>query len=350
MAKKSISILAFCLTFVLLIVVIFSSLSAYGQSILPSRSLKINNSMADATNVQYNIGFGISDQSEVVGSVKVTFCANSPLIDDYCESINGFSLQDSTLSSQSGPGDFAIYPGSLNNYVIFSRPNNAINSQSVELTLSGVKNPSSKGTYFGRIQTFSSQDATGPTLNSGGVTFAIVSPLALNTVVPPYLYLCVGIVLSGLDCNNSQGNFIDLGEMSSNKTSTGTSQFIVATNAGSGFNVAVRGFAPSAGSNTISALQDRRFSQIGFSQFGINLRNNTIPDVGDDPIGAGSGVISDDYNYINQYKFNSGDYIVYSNNASLDKKFTVSYIINVPRNQRPGVYSATYLYTATAML
>ena len=350
MAKKSISILAFCLTFVLLISVSFSSLSVYGQSILPSRSLKINNSMADATNVQYNIGFGISDQSEVVGSVKVTFCANSPLIDDYCESINGFSIQDSTLSSQLGPGDFAIYPGSLNNYVIFSRPNNAINSQSVELTLSGVKNPSSKGTYYGRIQTFSLQDATGPTLNSGGVTFAIADPLALNTVVPPYLYLCVGIVVSGLDCINSQGNFIDLGEISSNKTSTGTSQFIVATNAGSGFNVAVRGFAPSAGSNTISALQDRQFSQIGFSQFGINLRNNTIPDVGDDPIGAGSGVISDDYNYINQYKFNSGDYIVYSNNASLNKKFTVSYIINVPRNQRPGVYSATYLYTATAML
>ena len=306
--------------------------------------------MAGAANVQYNIGFEVSDPSEVVGSVKVTFCANSPLIADYCEPINGFSLQDSTLSSQSGPNDFAIYSGSLNNYVIFSRPNNAIGSQSVALTLSGVKNPSNKGTYFGRIQTFSSQDASGPTLNSGGVTFAIVSPIALNTVVPPYLYLCVGVIVSGLECNKSVGSFIDLGEMSSNKTSTGTSQFIVATNVGSGFKVAVRGFAPSAGSNTINSLQERKFSQLGLSQFGINLRKNTVPDVGSDPVGAGSGAISQDYNFVNQFKFNSGDYVAYSTDASLDKKFTVSYIVNVSRSQRPGVYSATYLYTATAML
>ena len=114
MVNKSIRILAFCLTIVIFISVIFGSLRAFGQNILPSRSLKIDNSMAGAANVQYNIGFEVSDPSEVVGSVKVTFCANSPLIADYCEPINGFSLQDSTLSSQSGPNDFDIYSASLN--------------------------------------------------------------------------------------------------------------------------------------------------------------------------------------------------------------------------------------------
>lgn len=350
MAKKSISILSLCIILVIFISIFITSITAIGQTILPSRSLKIDSSAAGATNVQYNIGFDVSDQSEIIGSVKVTFCANSPFINTFCEPINGFDLQNALFLSQSGPNDFGFYSSPTTNSVILSRPATAIGSQSIGLTLSGVTNPSNKGTYFGRIQTFSSQDANGPTLNSGGVTFAIVSPIALNTVVPPYLYLCVGIVVSGLDCNNSVGNFIDLGELSSNKTSTGTSQFIVATNAGSGFNVAIKGSAPSAGSNIINALQQRQYSQFGLSQFGINLRKNTIPNIGEEPVGAGSGVINQDYGFLNEFIFNSGDYIVYSNDATLDRKFTVSYIVNVSRNQRPGVYSATYLYTAIAML
>ena len=350
MANKSISILSFCVTLSVLVSIFFCSFTIFGQTILPSRSLKIDNSSAGATNVQYSMGFDVSDQSEIIGSVKVTFCANSPFINTFCEPINGFDIQNAILSSQSGPNDFGVYSNPTVNSVIFSRPVTAIGAQSIGLTMSGVTNPLNKGTYFGRIQTFSSQDASGATLNSGGVTFAIVSSVALNTVVPPYLYLCVGIVVSGLECNNSVGNFIDMGELSSNKTSTGTSQFIVATNAGSGFNVAVKGSAPASGSNTINALQDKRFSQFGLSQFGINLRKNNVPSIGEEPVGAGSGVINQDYGSVNEYKFNSGDYIVYSNDATLDRKFTVSYIVNVPRNQRPGVYSATYLYTALAML
>lgn len=350
MANKNISILSSSLFLLLILLTLFCSNFILAQSILPSRSLKISNSVAEATNVNYTVGFNVSNQAEIIGSVKITFCENSPLIDDYCEPINGFSAQNSWLSGQSGPNDFSLLISSTANSIVLSRPSSAIGSQPISLIMSGVVNPSNKGTYFGRIQTFSSQDASGANINSGGVTFAITSPIALSTVVPPYLYLCVGILVPGLECKSSVGNFIDMGELSSSKTSTGTSQFIVATNAGSGFNVAIRGSPPSAGSNVINALSERQYPQLGVSQFGINLRQNTTPNVGDDPVGAGSGVISQDYNYVNQFKFNSGDYIVYSNTSTLDRKFTVSYMINVARNQRPGTYSATYLYIATAML
>ena len=334
----------------LAILLVYINNIATAQSILPLRSLTIDNSTAGATNVKYSIGFSSPNQAELIGSVKITFCENSTFIDTPCDLIDGFSVQNSLLSSQSGPNDFSILPSPSVNSVIFSRTSSPIGSVPLVLNLSGVNNPSNKGTFFGRIQTFSSQDASGTTISSGGVTFAITSAVSLNTVVPPYLYLCVGISVPGIECKGSVGNFIDMGELSRNITSTGTSQFIVATNAKSGFNVAVRGSPPSAGSNVISALTERQYSQLGVSQFGINLRQNSVPNVGSDPIGAGSGVISQDYDNTNQFKFKSGDYIVYSNSSSLGRKFTVSYIINVSPNQRPGTYSATYLYTAVAML
>lgn len=343
---KILNISFFALALMVLMITLSPFVSA--QNILPSRSLKISNSLAGSTNVNYIVSFSAHDPLADVGSLRLRFCENSPIVVLPCDQISGFNIQNVTIANQAGPGDFSVYFNNNSNEIIFNRPSSPLGNTPVSITLSGVSNPANKGTYYGRLELFNSQDATGYSISSGGVVFSITEPVAINTEVPPFLYLCVGVIVPGFECLGAVDSFVDLGELSSNRTSAGSSQFIVATNAGSGFNVAVSGLPPTSGNNVINPLLNRQFSRVGVSQFGINLKDNNIPDVGSEPAGVGSGIISEDYSIANQFKFNSGDYIVYSNSPTLDKKYTVSYIVNVSQDQRPGIYSGTYLYTAVA--
>lgn len=345
--KQIVKIAPFCIVGVLLAVLI-TPIFVSAQSSLPVRSLKISDPNPGQTNVNYTIGFSVAGAGYTLGSFTLLFCDNTPLIGQPCTPPTGFDASAATIATQSGITDFAIAPGATANSLLFTRTPSFVAPVDVRIELTGVTNPASVGTYFGRIQTFTSDDGTGASVNEGGVTFAINRPIDVETYVPPYLYLCVAVTLPGYLCQNATGNFIDVGELSSSQTKAGTSQFIVATNAGAGFVVYLNGNPPTSGNNVIPGLSTRSSSQTGVSQFGINLRDNSVPDVGQDPVGVGSGVIATDYNIPNQYKFSSGQVIVSSNTTTADKKFTTSYIINVKKNQKPGVYNTTLLYVALA--
>jgi hypothetical protein len=163
----------------------------------------------------------------------------------------------------------------------------------------------------------------GVPVEDGGLAFAITNSLGINTEVPPYLYLCVGSEIIGYTCDASTGTFVNLGEFTPNNPRTGTSQFLVATNAGSGFFVTVNGTTPTSGNNVIPPMSSQAPSSPGQSQFGMNLRANSNPGIGSDPVGAGTGVISAVYNTPNLFRFNSGDVVVSSPTTSTDRKFTV---------------------------
>jgi hypothetical protein len=314
----------------------------------PNRSLKISDPRAGQANVRYTIGFGVSNPGYVLGSFTLLFCDNSPLIGQPCTAPTGLDVSSAVLTSQTGVTGFSIVPGATANSLVFTRTAAFVSTTYITIEISGITNPSAVGTYFGRIQTYSSEDATGVSVNEGGVTFSINVPIDVQTVVPPYLYMCVGVTIPGYLCTGAINSFIDLGELSTRQARTATSEFIVATNAGDGFVVYVTGTPPTSGNNVIPAMSSRQPSRPGTSQFGINLRDNSNPDVGVEPLGIGSGVIRPDYDVTNQFKYANGDNIVFSNTTTADKKFTVSYVINVDENQRPGIYNTTLLYTALA--
>jgi hypothetical protein len=331
-----------------LFVVLALNTSVFAQTVLPNRSLKISDPRINQTGVNYTVGFSITGAGYTLGSVSLLFCDNSPLIGLPCTPPSGFDISGATIINQTGVTDFSIAPGITPNSLLFTRTPSLVGATDITIELDGVTNPSAVATYFGRLQTFSSDDGTGVAVTEGGVTFATTTPVSISTEVPPYLFLCVAITLPGFICSGASGNFIDFGEFSSNSTSTGTSQMSVATNAGSGFVVYITGLPPTSGNNVIPGMATRGSSQTGVSQFGLNLRDNSNPDVGSDPAGAGSGSIASDYNVPNEFKFLSGEAIVSSNTTSADKKFTASYVVNVTGNQRPGVYNTTLLYVALA--
>jgi hypothetical protein len=164
--------------------------------------------------------------------------------------------------------------------------------------------------------------------------------------VPPYLILCSGVTVA-VDCTNSSGVTVDLGELSKISPNSTTTQFSVATNSINGYVTTIQGSTLTAGNRTIAPLAIPGISQPGVSQFGINLRANTSPTVGQNPVGAGTGSVNANYNTPNQFRFQNGDVLASASLPTEYNRYTISYMINVVDSQPAGRYASTMTVIAT---
>ncbi len=282
-----------------------------------------------------------------VGSVAFEYCDNSPLPDQPCNAPSGLDLTSATMSSQSGNTGFAIdvVNTTANKLVISRLPAAAVLAPS-EYVFTGFSNPSGPArTQFIRIFTYPTADGSGPYTDNGSVAYATTDPFLVGAFVPPFLSFCVGITVAS-NCSSASGNSIDLGDLSSSHASSAQSQFATGTNDPSGFNIYALGTTMTSGNNVIPQLNSPSPSVAGTSQFGINLRANSSPSVGQDPSGTGSGTPTANYNIPNSYMFSDGDNIATSALPSDFNRMTVAYLVNVSGGQSPGIYSTTLTYMA----
>jgi hypothetical protein len=299
-----------------------------------------------ATNV---VGFQIAGTNADLGSVQILFCSNSPLVTEPCTAPTGLDASGTVLNVQSGNTGFSISGLSNANTVILTRPPSPGNNLDNSYELDNIVNPSTLGTYYVRLTVYPTSDASGPYTVGGGVALSTTSNLSVNSIVPPFLEFCSAITIVNQDCASTSGNYVDLSSLSTAQTSSGTSEFTVATNAKNGYGVTVQGDTLRSGIIAIPPLSSPTVSLIGVSQFGLNLRTNSVPPVGGDPFGAGgSGIIAASYNIPNQYTFNSGDIILSSSGVSNFETYEVSYIANINTNQAPGFYVTTISYICLA--
>lgn len=314
---------------------------------LGDRSIKISDSRAGAT-AEYTLS--ISGQTAgTVGSIRVQFCSDSALIGYPCAAPSGFSISGATLTAQSGMGGFSIDTAhSTANVLVLTRtPGVTIPGEST-YTLNGVVNPSDEGSFFGRVETFATTDASGADHDYGGIALAVASQINISTYVPPYMLFCVATVMPDLSCDTAAGSFIDFGDFSSNATSTGQTKLLVATNAESGYDIRVVGTTLTSGNNVIPELSGGDYSRIGTSQFGLNLVANTTPPSGDNPAGPGTGTVAAAYAVPDQYRFNSGEIVASGSTVEDMRKYTADYIVNIAKDQAPGVYVSTLTYISLA--
>lgn len=318
---------------------------------LSSRSLELSDDVTASQDVTYKASFTITTPG-ALGSVEIEFCSNSTFITDPCTVPFGLDAINAQLTAQSGAVNFSISPSSTSNDIILTRPSVVTGAVPVSFTFTGIINPSDEGSYYVRAITYASSDGSGPATDSGGMAFAIQNAISVgvSTEVPPYLTFCVADTIPSLDldCTGEAGDYIDLGNFSSGYTSSGTTQFMTATNAGSGYNVYVQGDTLTSGNNIIPAQTTDTRSQVGTSQFGINLRANTNPVIGADPNGPGVGTATSAYGDVNMYQYNSGDVIASSTGADNFRRYTVSYIVNIAKSQPVGVYASTFTYICLA--
>jgi hypothetical protein len=309
---------------------------------LINRSISLQNDTASvATN--YTAMF-TTNVSATVGSVEIEFCSNTPFENDSCTAPTGMDDSNAELTYQSGLSDF-ILNSVAPNEMILSRTPSFVNAPLTQtLTLSDIINPSAAGGYYARIYLYSSDDATGPVIDFGGLAFAISANILISSYVPPYLTFCAGITITGYNCTSANGSYINFGNLSPNFTSKGDSQLLVATNATNGYVIQDYGTTMTSGNNIITAMTNDDASKVGVSQFGINLRSNNIPAVGNDPSGSGNGQPTPAYNLPNQYQFVDNDTIANSPSADNYRKYTVSYVVNISSAQAPGIYANTLTY------
>ncbi len=324
----------------------FNSQPAYADD-LTLRAIKMSNSAASQAGVDYEVTFNYATTGPV-GSIMVMFCQESPLITSPCTQPVGFDASAVTLSSQLGETGFTVFAGSTAHEVILTRPPSPVTAGTNGVyTLSNITNQSSEGTLFPRILTFASSDATGPNTDYGGLALSINPRPNIQAEVPPYLLFCLGESITGFDCNTATEPFSDVGVLEPLVTGAAQSQMVIATNGIGGYSMWVIGGTMTSGNNTIPAMAGGASNQ-GTSQFGINLRANTAPVIGQNPSGPGAATIAAGYNTPNQFRYQSGDSLVTATDPDDIRKFTVSYIINVAASQPGGVYATTLTYIALA--
>lgn len=314
---------------------------------LTSRSLQVSNELAGAHNVTYKLAFDVATGG-AIGSMEFQFCSNSALIIDPCVAPFGFDALNANLTAQTGTAGFVkSATSSVNDIILTQLPPSNTNPGPVSFTFSSVVNPTNMGSYYVKVFTYSSADASGSPLDFGAMAFPIGLDYQISTEVPPYLTFCGGTNIIDFDCSSASGDQLDFGQFSSAVTSTGRSQLVAATNAGSGYSITMTGLTMTSGNNEIPAMTGQT-SKVGTSQFGVNLRANTVPQIGSNPTGPGTGHPTTNYNQPNNFRFVSGQPIAQATEAQDYKKYTVSYIVNINKDQAPGVYSTTLTYVCLA--
>lgn len=242
----------------------------------------------------------------------------------------------------------------------------------VSYTIGGIVNPNygptvpdTNKTFFVRISAYTSTDTTGGVLHKGTVTASTAEPIILDGTMPESLVFCtgetIGLTSSVPDCSTATDGTITFNQLFSPiTTASATSQMAASTNAGSGYVITVNGPTLTSGTNTIAALGTADISRHGNSQFGLNLKANTVDTVATgleiSPASNGTNyrgwaIPSSGYDVVDTFKFTTGDAVANSGNASLGgtdaQIYTVTYIANVPGSLPAGNYSTTLTYICT---
>lgn len=322
--------------------------------------------------VKHDLKFTLTVGSNV-GSIQFLYCttpADTGALT--CVKPTGLHTTSATLDAQTGATGFSMVNTTDGSPYIARAAASAIGSapaNSVEYVLGDVTNPTDTNkTFFVRISTFSSLDATGSPLDTGSVAASTANPIVLTGIMPESLVFCTGATV-GLtggvpDCNTATSGAVAFDRLfSPTDTAVATSQMAASTNAGQGYVIALFGATLTSGSNTISAMSTTAGGDSpvrNSSQFGTNLRANTLatstPAVGIDvaPSANGTNYRGEPltgYSTVDKFRFVSGESVADSGNATLGASdsqiFTNSYMVNVPGSQPAGTYTTTLTYICT---
>lgn len=299
-----------------------------------------------------------------VGSIKFEYCTTASVAT--CVMPTGLVTTSATLSSQTGLSGFTMV--NTTNGAPYITRTAATGTGAVSYQLNTITNPTTAGgtTFFVRISTYASTNATGGTTDTGSVAAATTNQITLTGTMPESLIFCAGATVSTTssipDCTTATAGSVTFNQLfSPTDTATATSQMAASTNANAGYAITVNGVTLTSGSNTIPAMAASTTGVRGTGQFGLNLKLNTTAtstvaigaEVAASPNGTSlRGQASTGYNTVDNFKFVTGDVVARSDNTVAGPTnaqiFTVSYIVNVAGNQASGTYTSTLTYICTA--
>lgn len=340
-------LVAILMLFSSVVSVLFVSRTASAAGQLTSRKLELGNS-AGNTATTWAFTFTVTEATALNG---VTF--------QVCDTASGSCSAPGSWTNSGSSFTSLTYNGSsqagwaLDNAAGYLRIKNNSSAQAVTspvvASFSSVTNPNTTNeAFYVRILTYSGDDYTSQ-VDNGVVAASTAAAISLSATVDETLTFCTGT--SGIttsSCTGATGSSVNFGSLSPSSTSTGTSQIGVGTNGGSGYSITVNGATLTSGGNTISALATQTASASGSEQFGLNLRDNTTPNIGTDPDGSGTATPSANYNTVDQFRFVTSDIVASKNSSDQFRRYHASYVANIDTATESGTYTATMTYIATA--
>lgn len=380
---------------VILSVGIFPRLALAAQ--LSTRSIEMSDSGVSAgsitsgvgsgTNVDYHVGFTVSNVATNIGGIAIDFCSNSPIVGDTCTAPTGFNANSSTttINNQVGISGYTTYTvAPVANRIILTNSVAAAPTQaniSFDIgngTNNGVTNPSVEGSFYARIYTYTTATAAQTHNTSspsgytdyGGIATSTANVITITARVQETLLFCVSGAAPTANCGAVTTPAVSLGHgantiLDSTAVDTGNVYSQLSTNATSGAVVRMRNSAPSgglnSGSNSIPAVNGGAGTSstmtAGTAAFGVNVANGVIVSGS-----GGSGSVSADANYGptgGQYGMdtttagganvlgNFGDRIVYSTAPVNNINNTYTFAATAFNTTPSGVYTANISLIAT---
>ena len=175
------------------------------------RSIELSNSSVSSTGVTYGLSFTSVGSA---GAFVVDFCANTPLIGQECTAPAGFT---SAAAATSTP-NFSINSATANRVVV----EGAIAAETaVEVTLTGITNPSASGPLYARIVTYDTavnaaastpQNLGTGAEDDGSVAISITDTIGVSGTVLETLTFCTSKTLVPDNCQTVTPPLIKLGE------------------------------------------------------------------------------------------------------------------------------------------
>ena len=377
--------------FALVLAQVFLPLNSVNADQITTRSLELQTS---DTGVGGSTPGGVVDHlftftlpntgTAALGSLKFQYCTQPADVGAAtCVAPTGLDSSTATLGSSSGVTGLTIQHTAANEFYLTRSPGGTVTPAAntvVTVLIKNIENPDEVGepnyTFFTRIGSYTTLDATGTATDLGAVAASTADPVIVSGTMPESLVFCtgatVGVTATVPDCSTATAATVNYNQLfSPTATAMATSQMAASTNAGFGYAITVNGPTLTSGTNTIAAIGAPSASTPGIAQFGMNLVANTLlaasgftDDVNDpskDPAPLANttnykGQPATDYGTVDQFKYIDGDvvansyngYVPGTNTAATDAQiFTVSYIANVPGSQPAGTYTSTLTYVCT---
>ena len=138
----------------------------------------------------------------------------------------------------------------------------------------------------------------------------------------------------------------DLGDLTADHAATSTTAISVSNTQGTGYIVQISGHPPSFDGHTLATSSTPIASVPGIEQFGINLADNSQPNVGAAPVqvpaGTTFGQAAEGYSTQDLFKYVEDDTIAQGVAKAGRTDYTITMIINVSNTTPAGKYSGNF--------
>jgi hypothetical protein len=359
------------------------SVSAAGQ--VSTRSVMLSNSTPSAAATKYTVSFKPATTG-TIGGIIVDFCGDSPIIGSTtCTLPTAFTLGTAvTLTAgYTGMGTGWTASGlqggaaASNNQVAVLTTASAQSvtaGSAVTFELTGITNPSSTGTFYARIYTFTTSTtaanytATGTArvaapvgvVDYGGAALSTTAAISVSATVQEQLTFCVSKAAPAAGCTSLTTPNVVLGSgtptVLGTALSTDTVYNQVTTNAVSGVSIALK----NTSSTTCAGLSRDGGATCPIAAVGSGTAAAAIS-TGDGVVGvrvaAGTGTSgattpagiynATTYSMRTQTYGNYGDPIAASTGATTDVNTLMTYGAAAAATTPAGVYTATHSLIAT---